>query len=126
MLAHHEAIANLAVRDLGTARRFYEDTLGLQQVGAEGDELLVFQAGASQLFVYRSEFAGTNEATALTWVVGDAIDDEVRALAAKGVRFEHYPDMPGMRVEGDLHVAEGMKIAWFKDPDGNILSLVTG
>jgi len=126
MLAHHEAIANLAVKDLETARGFYEDTLGLQQVGAEGDEVLVFQAGASQLFVYRSEFAGTNQATALSWVVGDAIDEEVRALAAKGVRFEHYPDMPGMHLEGDLHVAEGMKVAWFKDPDGNILSLVTG
>ena len=126
MLAHHEAIANLAVKDLERARRFYQDTLGLQPIGAEGDELLVFQAGTAKLFVYRSDLAGTNQATALSWIVGDPIEDEVRALAAHGVRFEHYRDLPGLRIEGDLHVAEGMKIAWFKDPDGNILSLVTG
>ena len=47
------------------------------------------------------------------------------ALKAKGVPFEHY-DMPGMTLKGDVHVAPTMKIAWFKDPDGNILSIVSG
>jgi hypothetical protein len=42
-------------------------------------------------------------------------------LKSKGVTFEHY-DMPGLSLEGDIHVGQGMKVAWFKDPDGNILN----
>ncbi|MET0329847.1 MAG: hypothetical protein ABW154_00315, partial [Dyella sp.] len=57
------------------------------------------------------------------WMVGPRIGELARALKAKGVVFEHYA-MPGMTLEGDVHVAEGHRIAWFKDPDGNILSLV--
>jgi len=72
--------------------------------------------------VYRSEFAGTNKATALNFDV-DNIDKEVSDLREKGVMFEHY-DLPGLERRGDLHVAEGFKTAWFKDPDGNILSLI--
>ena len=74
------------------------------------------------LNVYRSDFAGTNEATAVTWEVDD-IEAEVASLKGKGIFFEHY-DMPGLALEGDVHVGEGMKIAWFKDPDGNILNIV--
>jgi hypothetical protein len=74
--------------------------------------------------VYKSQYAGTNKATAVTWTVGEELDDIVRALKGKGVRFEHY-DLPGMTRKGDVHVAGEMKAAWFKDPDGNILSLVS-
>jgi catechol 2,3-dioxygenase-like lactoylglutathione lyase family enzyme len=125
MLGDRDAIANIAVKDLGVARKFYEGTLGLAQVDAEGDEALVFRSGSSKLFVYRSQFAGTNQATAVSWVVGGDVDDIARALAAKGVRFEHY-DMPGLTLEGDVHAGNGMRIAWFKDPDGNILNIVSG
>jgi catechol 2,3-dioxygenase-like lactoylglutathione lyase family enzyme len=125
MLGTRNASANLAVRDLAVARRFYEDTLGLQQVDAEGDELVVFRSGDTVLNVYRSQFAGTNQATAVTWVVGDRLDDEVRALQDKGVRFEHY-DMPGMTRDGDIYRCGDMRVAWFKDPDGNILNVVSG
>ena len=48
--------------------------------------------------------AGTNQATAVTWVVGDDMEGVVRALKVKGVTFEHY-DMPGMTQEGDVHIA---------------------
>jgi predicted enzyme related to lactoylglutathione lyase len=72
--------------------------------------------------LYKSEFAGTNKATALTFDVDD-IEDEVRELKEKGVFFEHY-NLPGLQQQGDIEVGEDMKIAWFKDPDGNILSLV--
>jgi len=125
MLADKDAAANLAVRDLAVAKRFYEGMLGLVPVDAEGDELIVYRSGRSLLNVYRSDYAGTNQATAVTWEVGGDIDGVVRALQAKGVRFEHY-DMPGMTLDGDVHVAGGMKIAWFKDPDGNILNVVGG
>ena len=122
MLGKRNAVANLAVRDIDRARDFYTDTLGLRQVDAEGDELIVLKSGDSEVSVYRSDFAGTNKATAVTWAVDD-IEAEVKTLKQKGVMFEHY-DMPGLALEGDVHVGEGMKIAWFKDPDGNILNIV--
>jgi catechol 2,3-dioxygenase-like lactoylglutathione lyase family enzyme len=123
MLGNKEAVANLAVKDLERARKFYEETLGLAPIQTEGDDLVVFQSGVSTLNVYRSQYAGTNRATAVTWAVGDEIEALVSELKAKGVRFEHY-DMPDTTLEGDIHVAGEMKVAWFKDPDGNILNLI--
>ena len=123
MLGNIDAVPNLAVRDLKTASRFYEQTLGLTPVGKEGDELIAYRSGGGMLYVYRSDEAGSNRATAVTWTVGD-IASEVNALKGKGVTFEHY-DLPGMRLEGDVHVGGDMKVAWFKDPDGNILSLAS-
>ena len=122
MIGSKDAVANVAVKDLNVAKRFYEKTLGLSPVHAEGEEVVVFKSGNSQLNVYRSEFAGTNRATAVTWAVDD-VDAEVRELKTKGVTFEHY-DMPGSRLDGDVHVFGEMRVAWFKDPDGNILNLI--
>jgi catechol 2,3-dioxygenase-like lactoylglutathione lyase family enzyme len=123
MLGKTNATANIAVKDLATAKKFYEGTLGLKQIDAEGDEVIVMKSGDTLVNVYRSQFAGTNKATAVTWTVGDEIDRIVKALKDKGVTFEHY-DMPGTKLEGDIHVGHGMKVAWFKDPDGNILNLI--
>lgn len=123
MLGDRNANATLAVKDLETARKFYGDTLGLKQVGAEGQEVIVFKSGNSRLDVYVSKYAGTNQATAVSWVV-EHVDEVVRALKAKGVTFEHY-DMPEMTREGDVHVAGNLRVAWFKDPAGNILSLAS-
>ena len=123
MLSDHDAAAMIAVKDLPAARRFYEEVLGLEPVDAQGEEVVVFRSGDTVLNVYRSEFAGTNRATAVTWAVGDELEELVDALKAKGVPFEHY-DMPGLTREGDIHAGGPMKVAWFKDPDGNILSVV--
>ncbi len=123
MLGDKDAVANIAVKNLEVARKFYEGTLGLMQVGAEGEEVIVFRSGNSTINVYRSQYAGTNKATAVTWSIGDDVEGVVGALKAKGVTFEHY-DMPGMKREGDIHVAGDMKVAWFKDPDGNILNVI--
>ena len=123
MLGKFNTAANIAVKDLAAARKFYEDTLGLTQVDAEGDEVIVMKSGDTLINVYRSQFAGTNKATAVTWAVGDEIAQIVKALKDKGVAFEHY-EMPGTTLEGDVHVGHGMKVAWFKDPDGNILNLI--
>jgi catechol 2,3-dioxygenase-like lactoylglutathione lyase family enzyme len=122
MLSNSNAIANVAVKNLTVAKNFYADTLGLKQVDAEGEEAIVFKSGDSTLNVYRSEYAGTNQATAVTWTVAD-VEGEVRALKAKGVTFEHY-DMPDTTLKGDIHVSGEMKVAWFKDPDGNILNII--
>jgi catechol 2,3-dioxygenase-like lactoylglutathione lyase family enzyme len=123
MLQDRDAVANLAVKDMEAARKFYEGALGLEPVGAQGGEVIVYRSGKTRLNVYRSKEAGTNKATAVTWAVGDDLEAIVEALKSKGVTFEHY-DMPGLALEGDLHVGYGMKVAWFKDPDGNILNLI--
>jgi catechol 2,3-dioxygenase-like lactoylglutathione lyase family enzyme len=124
MLRNESAIPTIAVKDLGRARKFYQDTLGLTPVGGENEEVAVFKSGDSIINVYRSQYAGTNEATAMTWSVVD-VDATVAELKDKGIRFEHY-DMPQMKREGDIHVAGDIRAAWFKDPDGNILSIVNG
>jgi catechol 2,3-dioxygenase-like lactoylglutathione lyase family enzyme len=123
MLRDRDAIATIAVRDLVPARKFYEDILGLSAVDSEGEEVIVFRSGKSTINVYRSQYAGTNKATALTWRVGEDVDSVAKALKARGVQFEHY-DLPGMTREGDIHTGGSIRVAWFKDPDGNVLSIV--
>ena len=125
MLKDQDIYATIAVRDLAKARKFYEGTLGLEPVATEGNEVVTYKTGASKMMVYRSEYAGTNKATAATWVVGDEVDAIAMALKAKGVTFESY-DWPEVRHDGDVHVMGELRNAWFKDPDGNILSIVNG
>ena len=122
MLADSSAQATIAVKDLKAAKKFYGDTLGLEPEGNGDEEVQVYRAGNSRVVVYRSQFAGTNKATAATWNLGDEVENVVNDLKRKGVGFEHY-DMPGLTRKGDLHVAGTFKAAWFKDPDGNILAL---
>jgi catechol 2,3-dioxygenase-like lactoylglutathione lyase family enzyme len=124
MLAKAEAMPMIGVKDIDRARKFYEDTLGLETQEAMGGEVLEVTIGDKVINVYRSEHAGTSKTTALTFAVDD-IEAEVRDLKDKGIFFEQY-DMPGLEKQGDLYVAEGMKTTWFKDPDGNILSLFEG
>ena len=125
MLGTRDVVATIAVRDLAAARRWYEEKLGLAPVSTEGEEAVNYRAGDSKLLVYRSQFAGTNKATAATWTIDGDLDAEVRALKAKGITFEHY-NFPDVRHEGDVHVMGDMRAAWFQDPDGNILALVSG
>ena len=122
MIGKADATPMIAVKDLDRARKFYEDTLGLATEQEWGGEGVTMKSGGTTVNVYKSEFAGTNKATALNFDVDD-IEKEVGELKEKGVFFEHY-DLPGLKQEGDIYTAEGMKTAWFKDPDGNILSLI--
>ena len=125
MLGNKDAIATVAVKDIGTARRFYEDKLGLKPVHAEDHGVITYQSGGSSLLVYTSQFAGTNKATTVTWSVGGDFDDIVQSLRSKGVAFEHYDGLPEVTREGDIHKTGGLKLAWFKDPDGNIHHLIS-
>ena len=122
MLSDRDIVATVAVKNLEAARRFYENTLELPLVD-ENQEALTFKTGRSMLLVYRSQYSGTNKATAATWLADD-VEELVHALKGRGVNFEHY-DMPHVTRQGDIHVAGAMKTAWFKDPDGNIFSIVT-
>jgi catechol 2,3-dioxygenase-like lactoylglutathione lyase family enzyme len=122
MLGDKDVMATIAVKNLTAARKFYEGKLGFKSVHTEGDQAVAYESGKSQLLVYQSQFAGTNKATAATWMVRD-VENLVKELKGKGVGFEHY-DFPGMTRKGDVHVAGKRKNAWFKDPDGNILAIV--
>jgi catechol 2,3-dioxygenase-like lactoylglutathione lyase family enzyme len=124
MLATKDATATVAVKDIDNARKFYGGTLGLPPVEVLEDEVAAYQAGGTRLLVYRSQFAGTNRATSVTWNVGDDVDAIVEELRGKGVRFERY-DFPDTVHEGDVHVMGDMRAAWFKDPEGNIHALVS-
>lgn len=123
MLGDNDAVATVAVRNLTAGRKFYEDKLGFKVVRTEGDQAVTYKSGNSQLLVYQSQFAGTNKATAATWIVKD-VEGLVKEIKARGVTFDHY-DMPGVTRKGDIHVAGNLKNAWFKDPDGNIIALVS-
>ncbi len=124
MLGKADATPMIAVKDLDRARRFYEQTLGLDATEAMDGEVIEIRTGDTVINVYRSEYAGTNKATALTFDVDD-IEAEIGDLKDKGIFFEHY-DIPGLEQRGDLYVSDGIKTTWFKDPDGNILSLFEG
>src|SRR6202140_4072568 len=125
MLNGKDAIATIAVKDIKSAEKFYGGTLGLKLADKQEAGTLAYKSGTSTIFVYPSQFAGTNKATAVTWAVGDDVEGAVQSLKAKGVAFEHY-DMPNTTRKGDVHIQGKRKVAWFKDPDGNIHSIVTG
>ena len=121
MLKDIDTSAILAVKDISRARDFYQNKLGLEL--ADGDDnLLSFKTGKTILNVYVSDYAGTNKANAAVWGVGGELDAIVADLAAKGITFEHYPDM-GMDYKDGIHSSGDFKAVWFKDPDGNILHL---
>ncbi|RYF96045.1 MAG: hypothetical protein EON94_16845, partial [Caulobacteraceae bacterium] len=90
MLGDSQAYATIAVRDVDGARRFYEETLGLECVESRPG-VSTYDSGGSKILVYASEHAGTNQATSATWAVKD-LEAVVADLRAKGVAFEHYPD----------------------------------
>jgi catechol-2,3-dioxygenase len=123
MLKDTDAAATIAVKDIAAARAFYETVVGLTPLPATEPGVVSFRSGNTSILVYESQFAGTNQATAATWMVDGDLEGVVNALKAKGVTFEHY-DFPGMERHGDIHMTGKSRAAWFKDPDGNILALV--
>jgi catechol 2,3-dioxygenase-like lactoylglutathione lyase family enzyme len=115
------AAATLPITDLARARAFYENTLGLV-AQEENEGGILYGVGSSQMFVYPSQFAGTNQATAATLEVSD-LETTVGELRNAGVTFEEY-DFPELKTENGIAELEGDRGAWFKDPDGNILALI--
>jgi catechol 2,3-dioxygenase-like lactoylglutathione lyase family enzyme len=123
MLGDKPVIATIAVKDMEAAKKFYEGTLGLkpEEPGPDGTR---FKSGDSYVFVYPSQYAGSNKATYATWAVGGDLAKIAADLKTKGVTFEQYDDIPGVTREGDIHKMGDMSAVWFKDPDGNILNMV--
>ncbi|MEX2271831.1 MAG: VOC family protein [Vicinamibacterales bacterium] len=125
MLNTKDALATIPVRSVKEARRFYADVLGLTVEDTSEQGVVGLKSGVTKILVYESTFAGTNKATAATWIVGTDLDAIVATLKERGVTFEHY-DFPGTTLKGDIHEAGSTRVAWLKDPDGNILALVNG
>ncbi|HEX7060240.1 MAG TPA: VOC family protein [Solirubrobacterales bacterium] len=123
MFEHTKAFSGFAVDDLQQAREFYAETLGLKtSVLDEGHGLMnLHLAGGRDTFVYRKpDFAPANY-TILNFEVDD-IDDAVEELSGRGVSFERYDGMD--QDEKGIARGPGPQIAWFKDPAGNILSVL--
>lgn len=114
--------AVIPAQDLGRLKMFFSEKLGLDPVD-EQMGMPFYEVGGSKLFMYESAYAGTNQATAVSFDVSDLVT-VVNDLKSKGVVFERY-DMPGMTLDGDIHVMDGttFKSAWFKDTEGNIISV---
>lgn len=125
MLKDKDSAAIVGVKDMARAKVFYGQTLGLEEAPGSSDNVALYTTGGTMLVVYPSEFAGTNKANAVVWGVGDEIETIVADLAGKGVTFERY-DMDGATFKDGVHDAGGFRMAWFKDPDGNILHLNSG
>lgn len=121
MLGDNNVYAVIPVKDLESARKFYEETLGLKKID-ENPGGIMYQSGNSRVFVYQTELAGTNQATTANWEVND-IESVVSELVAKGVSFEHYDNVPDVTREGEIHIMGAIKSAWCKDPSGNILCI---
>jgi catechol 2,3-dioxygenase-like lactoylglutathione lyase family enzyme len=119
-LSTSQLIAFAATKDPQRARQFYEDVLGLRLL-ADEPFALVFDANGTMLRLQKVEQTVTLPYTTLGWHVDD-IGETVRGLAAKGVSFERYPGMEQDEL-GVWTSPGGAKVAWFQDPDANLLSI---
>jgi catechol 2,3-dioxygenase-like lactoylglutathione lyase family enzyme len=126
MLDQATVTANIPAADLGRARTFYADKLGLEPAHEVEGIMLLYRTAAGSVFsVYQTEYAGQAGHTIAQWHVDD-VDAAVRDLRGRGVTFERY-DLPGVEWEGDVASMGGMgKAAWFKDSEDNVLCIDDG
>ncbi len=115
------AVPAIAVSDIERAKKFYGETLGLKTKDERADGIRYEAGGGTVLLVYPSQFAGTAKSTYMGFDVDD-LEKAAGELRERGVVFEEY-DMPGLKTVNGIAEIEGVKGAWFKDPDGNILSI---
>jgi len=120
MLASAKLVAFVTVSNAARARTFYRDVLGLRLV-SEDNFALVFNANGTMLRVAIAAHVTAAPYTVLGWEIGD-IEATVRELAAAGVRCERFPGMAQDEL-GIWQSPSGARVAWFKDPDGNLLSV---
>ena len=126
MLSQYNPVATLPTADMAKARSFYEGTLGLT-VDRDDAGGVSYRCGEGIIFVYESQYAGTNKATAVSFdVPSSAFADEVDELRGKGVDFLTFEAEGVEWNDGVATMGESMKAVWFTDPDGNILNISTG
>jgi catechol 2,3-dioxygenase-like lactoylglutathione lyase family enzyme len=120
MFTNTKAFGGFAVDDVPKAKKFYSETLGLR-VSEEYGMLWLHIAGEWDILVYPKSDHTPATFTILNFPVDD-IDKAVDELAERGVRFERYEDSE--QDEKGIHRGGGPLIAWFKDPAGNVLSVI--
>jgi catechol 2,3-dioxygenase-like lactoylglutathione lyase family enzyme len=120
MLGNERVTAFIATAQPGRAKQFYRDTLGLRFV-SDDQFALVFDCAGVQLRIQKVETLRPHAFTALGWQVA-SIRQSVSALVKRGVVFERYGFMEQDEL-GIWKAPSGAKVAWLKDPDGNLLSL---
>jgi catechol 2,3-dioxygenase-like lactoylglutathione lyase family enzyme len=115
------AHATIAVSDVDRAKKFYGEILGFKIKDDRSDGMTYETGGGTWFLVYPSQFAGTAKSTYMSFDVED-LDAAVKELRERGVVFEEY-DMPGLKTVDGIAEIQGVRGAWFKDPDGNILAV---
>jgi catechol 2,3-dioxygenase-like lactoylglutathione lyase family enzyme len=120
-LGKYNIIGFVSIVDVARARDFYRDTLGLRLVMEEPPFALVFEANGIMVRLGMAKELPTAHGTVLGWQV-PGISATVKSLGQAGVRFERYGGMDQDEL-GIWTSPTGAKVAWFKDPDGNILSV---
>ena len=120
-LGQYNIVGFITIVDVARAKAFYQDTLGLRLLFEEPPFALVFDAHGIMLRLGMATELPPAHGTVLGWQVPD-ITATVKELAQAGVLFERYPQMPQDEL-GIWNSPTGARVAWFKDPDGNTLSL---
>jgi catechol 2,3-dioxygenase-like lactoylglutathione lyase family enzyme len=121
LLGASNIIAFVGVRDADIARKFYRDTLGLTLV-SEDNFALAFDANGTQLRVTIVPQLRPANYTVLGWEVPDIVATAKR-LTDAGIQLQRYPGLNDKDELGIWTSPSGARIAWFKDPDGNVLSI---
>jgi len=124
MFTNTQATAMLPARDAARAKSWYADKLGLKPVEDFAENGAAYDIGGTRVFLYPTQFAGTAQHTVLTFNTDDLAAD-MNSLRARGVSFLDY-DLPDLKTEGGVAEFGGMKTAWCKDSEGNILGFVEG
>jgi catechol 2,3-dioxygenase-like lactoylglutathione lyase family enzyme len=121
MLASHRVYATIPATDLERAKRWYADKLGLKPTREDAVGAMYALAGGTGFLLYPTQFAGKAPNT-LMGFISDDVEGDVAALKKRGVKFEDY-DMPGLKTVNSIATLGTVKGAWFKDSEGNILSI---
>ena len=121
LLGSSKLVAFAATRDPARSKAFYRDTLGLRFV-SEDSFAIVFDANGVMLRVSTVRELAQAQYTVLGWEVSDIVG-KVQELLKAGVKFERYSFLPDQDELGVWTAPGGTRVAWFKDPDGNILSI---
>ena len=122
MLKDCPVVPYIPVSDIGRARTFYEQVIGLVPQRDTDGGVVYGGANGSCIFMYVSGNAGTSKATQAFWQVTDLVA-EMAELRARGLVFEEY-DFPGFKMVNGVATGGGAMSAWFKDTEGNTMALV--
>jgi catechol 2,3-dioxygenase-like lactoylglutathione lyase family enzyme len=122
MLPERRAHATLPVQDLAIAREFWEGRLGFVPVEVWPTAVLYAGASGSAFAISRASARATGGNTQIAFTVPD-IDAEVAELRGVGITFEAY-DLPGLRTVDGIAEMGGNRVAWFRDPDGNVIGVI--